>query len=297
MRSLRCPNVIGHTVFWHLKAEMHVPEIAERYGVILELYLEYCGAHRDELLLQNAVMTGLIATANAIKDPAKKKAEKLDTLRRMLGQVSFPPRFTLPLNPRWNCKGLKVAKCKYMDSKKLPLWLVFENAEEGGKDLYVIFKAGDDLRQDLLTLQLFTVMDGIWRRQGLDLKLIPYGCVATGDEIGMIEVVLDSDTTANITYEESGGTMRAAWDQKVFTQWLQKANPDPLDMDQAVHIWAASCAGYCVATYALGIGDRHSDNVMVKRNGAILRVFMHHIRAIVNHQNMTPAGGWLRRLY
>ena len=69
----------------------------------------------------------------------------------------FPPRFSLPLNPCWVCKGLKVEKCKYMDSKKLPLWLVFENAEEGGKDIYVIFKAGDDLRQDLLTLQLFQV--------------------------------------------------------------------------------------------------------------------------------------------
>lgn len=52
MRSLRCPNLIGHIVFWHLKAEMHVPEIAERYGLLLELYLEHCGAHRDELLLQ-----------------------------------------------------------------------------------------------------------------------------------------------------------------------------------------------------------------------------------------------------
>lgn len=163
-----------------------------------------------------------------------------------------------------------------MDSKKLPLWLVFENAEPGGKDLYVIFKAGDDLRQDLLTLQLFTVMDGIWRRQGLDLKLIPYGCVATGDEIGMIEVVLDSNTTANITFDESGGAKLAAWDETVFTKWLQKANPDDMDMDKAVHTWAASCAGYCVATYALGIGDRHSDNVMVKRNGNMFHIDFGH---------------------
>ena len=38
----------------------------------------------------------------------------------------------------------------------------------------------------------------------MDLKLIPYGCVATGDEIGMLEVVMDSNTTANITFEEGG---------------------------------------------------------------------------------------------
>eukprot|EP01051_Picozoa_sp_SAG22_P001116 SAG22_NODE_39_length_26283_cov_18.486653_15_plen_489_part_00 len=280
-RSLRCPNVIGHIVFWHLKAEMHVPEIAERYGLLLELYLEHCGGHREELMLQNQVMTGLIGIADAIKDTRLKKRGdqgdmKLASLRKGLGEMVFPPRFSLPLNPCWVCKGLKVEKCKYMDSKKLPLWLVFENAEPGGKDIYVIFKAGDDLRQDLLTLQLFQVMEHVWRPAGLDLKLIPYGCVATGDEIGMIEVVLDSNTTANINFEEAGGGARAAWDATVFTKWLQKANDNDNDMDVAVNNFAASCAGYCVATYALGIGDRHNDNVMLKRNGNLFHIDFGH---------------------
>lgn len=34
---------------------------------------------------------------------------------------------------------------------------------------------------------------------GLDLQLRPYNCVATGDEIGMLEVVLDSETTSHIS--------------------------------------------------------------------------------------------------
>jgi hypothetical protein len=38
----------------------------------------------------------------------------------------------------------------------------------------------------------------LWKNQGLDLQLKPYGCIATGNEIGMIEVVLDSETCANI---------------------------------------------------------------------------------------------------
>lgn len=36
-----------------------------------------------------------------------------------------------------------------MVSKKLPLWLVFENADRNGAPITVIFKSGDDLRQGM----------------------------------------------------------------------------------------------------------------------------------------------------
>lgn len=64
----------------------------------------------------------------------------------------------------------RTEKCRVMDSKMKPLWIVFENVDSHGDDIYVIFKNGDDLRQDMLALQMIRIMDKLWKNEGLDLR-------------------------------------------------------------------------------------------------------------------------------
>jgi len=161
-----------------------------------------------------------------------------------------------------------------MDSAKLPLWLVFKNADESGSDVYVIFKAGDDLRQDVLTLQTLRLMDKLWKQEGLDLRLQTYGCIATGNEIGMIEVVLNSETTANIN-KQSGGAS-AVLNMNTLRNWLKKNNKTDDEYQRAQDNFCLSCAGYCVATYVLGIGDRHNDNIMLTKTGHLFHIDFGH---------------------
>jgi hypothetical protein len=43
------------------------------------------------------------------------------------------------------------------------------------------------------------------------------------------------------------------------------------EWDKAVDLFMRSNAGYCVATFILGIGDRHPSNIMMRKNGQFFR--------------------------
>lgn len=61
-----------------------------------------------------------------------------------------------------------------------------------------IFKVGDDVRQDVLALQIITILRNAYKYAGLPLYLFPYGVLPTGYERGIIEVVPNAKSRAGL---------------------------------------------------------------------------------------------------
>uniref|UniRef100_A0A803XUF1 Phosphatidylinositol 4,5-bisphosphate 3-kinase catalytic subunit delta isoform n=1 Tax=Meleagris gallopavo TaxID=9103 RepID=A0A803XUF1_MELGA len=215
---------IGHFLFWHLRSEMHVPAVALRFGLILEAYCRGSTHHMKVLMKQGEALSKMKALNEFVKlsSPKATKPQAKEMMHVCMKQETYLEALShlqSPLNPSIILTEVCVDQCTFMDSKMKPLWIVFNNEETGGGGVGIIFKNGDDLRQDMLTLQMIQLMDVLWKQEGLDL----------------------SDA-----------------------------------LEQAIEEFTLSCAGYCVATYVLGIGDRHSDNIMIRETGQLFHIDFGH---------------------
>ena len=129
----------------------------------------------------------------------------------------------------------------------------------------LMFKSGDDLRQDQLVMQMMTLMDSLLKKVNLNLKLLTYGILAIGQNNGIMEFVPEAYAISAILKEH-----------KSISKFLRIHNPDmygPYSTSaEAIDIFVRSCAASCVVSYILGVGDRHLDNIMMKSNGQIFHI-------------------------
>ncbi|XP_073999097.1 phosphatidylinositol-4-phosphate 3-kinase catalytic subunit Pi3K68D [Rhodnius prolixus] len=285
-RSLKCPR-IAHHLYWLLVHELpgETPQntcessgtndtiCAARYYRRLQLMLRALlaisgDAFRKAFMAQQLLVKGLTEIAESVK--ISKEGSRLNILMQGLNNLHTTLAMTptcLPLSPSLFVSGIQVRTSSYFPSYTLPLKINFTSDE--GFLIPAIFKVGDDLQQDMLTLQMIRIMDKMWLKEGLDLKMVTFACVPTGDRKGMIELVSEAETLRKIQVEFG---LTGSFKDRPIAEWLAKYNPSALEYERAVANFTASCAGYCVATYVLGICDRHNDNIMLKTSGHLFHI-------------------------
>ena len=162
-----------------------------------------------------------------------------------------------------------------MNSKKKPFWLTFKNAAPFATEpVSTLFKVGDDLRQDMLTLQVMKVMEHLWRQNQLDLRMRCYGVLPTGHNQGFIEVVPNATTEQALQQER--GLFAGVFDQEMMSAYIKSCNLAEANHKIAIENFMLSSAGYAVATAVLGVADRHPGNIMVQQDGHYFHIDFGH---------------------
>ncbi|PIK56433.1 hypothetical protein BSL78_06677 [Apostichopus japonicus] len=230
---------IAHYLFWYLQDTLQDEQFRQRAQLILGALLAICGnALCTELQKQMSLMEKLKQVADRIK--GVKDVGRLPMLHKALDDLpnDLTRGVRLPTSPTLEVNGFKT-------------------------------QVGEDMRQDMLTMQMIRIMDKLWLSEGLDLRMVVFRCMPTGPGCGLVELVPNSETLRKIQVEHG---VTGSFKDKPLALWLQKHNPTELEYEKAVENFTYSCAGYCVATYVLGVGDRHNDNIMITKTGHTFHV-------------------------
>ena len=126
-----------------------------------------------------------------------------------------------------------------------------------------IAKANDDLRQELLAMQLIKFFDKIFKEEKLPLHLHPYEILITSSSSGLLEFL---ENTSSI----DGIKKKMATSSKNLFLFYKKYFKD--NLEEAQINFTRSLAAYSLICYYLQIKDRHNGNILIDMHGNIIHI-------------------------
>ena len=203
----------------------------------------------------------------------QKNENKKRELRNILANKNktIQEEFYLPIDPHIKIKGTVTESCSVFKSAKCPVKYTFKVQEESQKYnpheekelISVMFKYGDDLRQDQLILQMINFMDSLLKKVHLNYEFTTYKVLATSKSDGFVEFVPNSRTIFDILKK---------YNNVILSYYKEISKNDEAVKSKYINSYINSCAGYSVVTYILGIGDRHLENLMIDNRGRLFHI-------------------------
>jgi phosphatidylinositol 3-kinase len=267
---------LGNYFYWYLMVEVSDTSIEQSqevrkvyqkvaYDFVVELERMPGGKDiRKTLKRQAEWVTVMSKISSDVKEAHESIARRTERVKQFLADqknelVSIDPPLPLPLDPSVEVIGVAPEDTVVFKSSLHPIKVSFKI--KGGGKYPILFKTGDDLRQDQLVIQIITLMDQLLQKENLDLKLSPYKILATSTSAGLTQFV------PSVSFQGISSRFKA----NPALAYMKQNNPDdkaPLGLrKETLDTFIKSCAGYCVITFILGVGDRHLDNLLLAPDG------------------------------
>ena len=209
-----------------------------------------------------------LTKVSKVENKKKELRNIIDTTKIKIMQEQYN---YLPIDPNIQVKGTITDQCSVFKSAKCPVKYTFKvdkesqkyNTNEDKEHISVMFKYGDDLRQDQLILQMINYMDSLLKKVHLNYEFTTYKVLATSKSDGFVEFVPNSKTIFDILKK---------YNNVILSYYKEISNHNDEILKKYLDSYINSCAGYCVVTYILGIGDRHLENLMIDNRGRLFHI-------------------------
>ncbi|XP_024959185.1 phosphatidylinositol 4-kinase alpha 1 isoform X3 [Cynara cardunculus var. scolymus] len=282
IRAAQRSDVFSHILIWHLQGETCAPEQGKEavsakttaflglLPVVREHIIDGFSPKARDIFRREFDFFEKVTSISGVLYPLPKE-ERRAGIRRELEKIQVDGAdLYLPTAPNKLVRGIQVnSGIPLQSAAKVPIMITFDVADRYGdpndiKPQACIFKVGDDCRQDVLALQVISLLKDIFEAVGLDLYLYPYGVLPTDPERGIIEVVPNTRSRSQMGETTDGGLY------EIFQQDFGAVGSP--NFEAARHNFIISSAGYAVASLLLQPKDRHNGNLLFDNVGRLVHI-------------------------
>lgn len=137
---------------------------------------------------------------------------------------------------------------------------------KGLKIMPFIVKAGDDLRQEQLAIQLISQFEWIFKEENVDVFLRPFIVMSVSSDAGFVEVITDAVSVHSLKKRTPNFVSLLDYFERAYGKIGSRS------FREAQRRFIQSMAGYSLVSYFLQIKDRHNGNIMLDAQGHIIHI-------------------------
>ncbi|KRZ50610.1 Phosphatidylinositol 4-kinase alpha [Trichinella nativa] len=292
-------QLLAHQFIWNMQTNMYLdeegkqkdPVLYEKLNSIMTDLINSLSGEAKRFYEKEFQFFGEITAISAEIKAFPKGQERKDACLRALSRIKVVQGCYLPSDPEAVVVDIdyssgtpmqsaakapflarfKVKRCGGEQVEKLGQEAIDEsvdaNDNEQPSDIFwqaAIFKVGDDVRQDMLALQLMELCLHVFKSIGLNVYLYPYRVVATAPGCGVIQCVPNSKSRDQLGRQTDFG---------LYEYFLTKFGDETSESFQnARRNFIQSMAAYSVFSFLLQIKDRHNGNIMLDTEGHIIHI-------------------------